>query len=507
MRPVRPRAWAPWLALVVAGGLACGAEAGVPFRWGLEYLVPGLAAAYQPLGLTWGKPQPEPFRWDALEPEPPVNGVHRYRFEATDALLKEYADAGWRDFHIYLQCRQPWAAARAVPPGHTSVPLRPERLDDYAAWLRAVVRRYGPGGILASPVRYWEIEAEWGTFWNGSVEDYLTLLRTARTAIKEVDPEARIIAIGLLWWGIYDGDPAPDELERRLRLPFWGQGRRQFMAAGREVLAHGELFDLVDYHSLSDWSELAPVARELRAAMRAGAGERPLWVGDMNATVNPMLWWNQPNYPYVSAQVPALKAWLNDLVQPFSPRHAAAVRWLRAEQAGFVVKKLTAALAAGYAGMNIGNLEDWEAMALTPTISGTLAWGGLIDRRLVGQVRTPGAPRPVYWSLKLLHEHLADTVSVTPLGLRPPLYGWRFTGDGRSTLVLWAELRPGRLPDAPLSTTPVTLDTPATRATLLPLVTEPGATASAASGLAVTHGQVTVPVGPLPVLVDESRAG
>jgi hypothetical protein len=108
-------------------------------------------------------------------------------------------------------------------------------MEDYKAYLRALVQRYdtnhpdhAPG--LRYPVEYWEIEAEWGTgFWQGSLEEYLELLRVAYSTIKQANPRAKVILIGSSWQ-----ECLRDILIRRIFPPPWRPCRHRGV-----VLANG----------------------------------------------------------------------------------------------------------------------------------------------------------------------------------------------------------------------------------------------------------------------------
>jgi len=78
-----------------------------------------------------------------------------------------------------------------------------------AAYAQALVRRYGPGGTLWAerpdiaplPIRSWQIwnEPNLRVYWCGrpSAKQYVAMLRTVGTAIKQVDHGAQIVTAGL----------------------------------------------------------------------------------------------------------------------------------------------------------------------------------------------------------------------------------------------------------------------------------------------------------------------
>ncbi len=86
------------------------------FALGVEYMVPGLASVYARTGVTWAKAMGMGFSWGDIEPEKPVRGQHRYRWEQTDRLILEYQRAGFRNFHVYVKCRNPWASSKPLKP-------------------------------------------------------------------------------------------------------------------------------------------------------------------------------------------------------------------------------------------------------------------------------------------------------------------------------------------------------------------------------------------------------
>lgn len=525
MKHSRPRP------ILLAVALLAGAAAGPlqsadalaqpqPFAFGVEYMVPGLARTYAATGATWAKAAPAGFDWGTIEPQPPVSGRHTYDFTIPDTLLREYQKAGFRNFHIYLQCRNPWATSNPLPAtGHPSYPPKPEFLDDYAAYVQAMVERYDADGHedmpgLLYPVRYWEIEAEWGTFWPATVAEYLDLLRVAHRVVKEADPEAQVILQGFLLWSIFEGNPDPRDLQRRLSDAKFGQGRRALLAGATEVLGYPSLFDAVEYHSLSDWTEVFATVRFLREEMRKHGYEKPIWAGDVNFNINPMLWWGRPNYPYTGAQKNAILKWLAAMKNPKDPLHAQAQRWFRAEQARFTAKKLISCMGEGLAGINMGNLEDWEVLSILPQISGTAGFCGLIDRqppRRMDDPRKPGQPRPAYWTMKLVIEKLGRCRSPQRLShLGKNIYAWRFQAptsqapdDPQSTLALWYEPPIGLLPDNPLPTTNVELETAAQRVVVTPIITEIGQTQAVSKTIRPNRGRLRLTLTAAPVFLEE----
>ncbi|MDH7599962.1 MAG: hypothetical protein QHH07_10080, partial [Sedimentisphaerales bacterium] len=118
---------------------------------------------------------------------------------------------------------------------------------------------------------------------------------------------------------------------------------QRYLAEVRQLLAHPDLFDVVEFHSLSDWSEISGMARFLRETMRQYGYHKPSWVGDVNYTASPLMFWGIPIPPYTEKQKSAIEDTLQALARARHPRHAEAERWLRAEQSRGLVKKVVLA--------------------------------------------------------------------------------------------------------------------------------------------------------------------
>jgi hypothetical protein len=96
----------------------------------------------------------------------------------------------------------------SFPYGDIAVPRSP---GPYAAFVKALVMRYGPTGsfwrdnpqIPRAPVRMWQIwnEPNVYAFWPQSprpwYRGYITLLRAAHAAIKQADPHSKVVLAGL----------------------------------------------------------------------------------------------------------------------------------------------------------------------------------------------------------------------------------------------------------------------------------------------------------------------
>jgi len=145
-------------------------------------------------------------RWQNVEPNPPSGGTHSYDWSMYDGIVQGLAQHGLRWLPIVAYSTS-WSG---VNPGDTQSAVAPSHIPDFAAYAAALARRYGPGGsfwqshpsLTPVPVTEYEIwnEENSAVFWRpqaGNAEAYADLYMAARSAIKSVDAQARVIIGGL----------------------------------------------------------------------------------------------------------------------------------------------------------------------------------------------------------------------------------------------------------------------------------------------------------------------
>jgi len=514
------RGIAPVLVLVL-GGMA--AEARSPFVLGVEYTETGLAPIYGQTGVTSTKTRAEAFAWGAVEPSPPVAGRHTYDWGCTDALVGEYQRAGLVDVQSYVTPKSSWGSVSAG-----DIMPKPALLADYRAWLAALVERYDGDGVadmpgLLAPVRRWVIGAEWTGFWpSGNADDYLVLLEASASAIRGADPAAIVGLVPFLLFDVFEGNvPAPATVEARLLdpPPAW----RKSTAGMLKMLGRPELFDEVNVHSLGDYTELPPLLSWMKARMAERGYERPVFVDDafpisFLANYHPLPGVGWPAvYPVTEARYQQVYQRLLEVARMQEPAYGTALRWIRAETAAGLVRKVATAAGEGYAGIQMGNTEDWmpdEGTALrelTVNFIGAAAMMGLVDATHPKgsdfcRPRGAGAPRPGWRNLKLVAEALAGFTRAERLsGLPSNVFAYRFSRpSGGWVTVAWHESglalpgeTPGRLDvDLPVSATVVNVTAAVTRDTAAPIPVP----------LAATSGRVRLTLTSVPVFVTPAGA-
>jgi hypothetical protein len=262
-------------ALAGAAPAAAGADGSVPPRffgmmWDREIQEAPLAlqdAEWARMAATGVESARVVFAWDRAQERRggPVS------FELTDPKVLNGARHGIDVLPVAIYS-PPWA--REVPGQIGSAPSDPH---DYADYLTAAIRRYGPRGSLwrehpdvpYRPVRVWQIwnEPQLPSHWMPQrdwPEQYGRLVRVAYRAVKRADPGATVVLAGLAnasWLEL-------DRLYRRGRI------------AGS--------FDVAAIHHYSRRpSDFVELTRRMRQTLvKHGDGRLPIWWTELGVSAS-----------------------------------------------------------------------------------------------------------------------------------------------------------------------------------------------------------------------------
>jgi hypothetical protein len=142
--------------------------------------------------------------WSNIEPS-----SGHFDWSAADAVVGDLAAQGIRVLPVM------WGTPRWVASSAITAPIATQaQRDAWSAYLRAAIRRYGPGGNYwrgayrtqhpgktALPINTWQIwnEANLKTAMNPSTPSaYAQLLTLSHTVIRQTDPKAKVMFAGLL---------------------------------------------------------------------------------------------------------------------------------------------------------------------------------------------------------------------------------------------------------------------------------------------------------------------
>lgn len=146
-----------------------------------------------------------PTYWHLIEPLPPIDGTHSYRWSELDSVVAELARHELRMLPMVGYSAR-WAAA----PIHSfAFPPAPEAVPHYAAFASAVVARYGPGGDFwrsrpelpehpLTAVQIWN-EQNMPFWWRPEPDPsaYANLYVAAHEAVASLDPSVDVIVGGM----------------------------------------------------------------------------------------------------------------------------------------------------------------------------------------------------------------------------------------------------------------------------------------------------------------------
>lgn len=484
------------------------------FTISIEYAIPGVAAAYAPTGVTYAKPQPIFGMWGLIEPQ-----LGQYNWKPLDDLVIEYQSAGFSGIQLLITAESPWASIdppALLHPGNTFP--KEEYLDDYAVFVTRFVERYDGDGVddtpgLLYPVHHYGIEREFTGFWPGSAEDYVRLLRTAYPTIHQADPQAEVLLVAILMVDVFDGNPDAAELQRRLTTTI--AGIRKSVPEIQSILAACDAYDIVDFHSLGDYTEIPPTAAWLHAQLQAnGCGEKPLWIGDA-FSMSALVGYNaRPAWPATAETRERVIETLKIMTDPVASGYEETRAWLYAEMARGLVKKSIVAAGEGLFGINIGNLEDWKtglpaADALAVPLGGTSMFMGMMDTSVTARrsgeslpnYRKAGDPRPAFYAIKLVNEKISGFTAVEKLDLGAGIWAYHFETPNGPLWVLWYDdgklYFPGETP--PSFTVELPFDAASTLVTRTP--TKAGQSQPETQALEAADGVLTLTLDSTPVFV------
>lgn len=428
------------LLVAAAGRPAYGAEAESAPRVGLVGLDPldgehRKAARVAPLGgLGHLGVITAPVPWARLEPDPPREGVRRYRFDELDDAFLTWQLAGLEPV-LVLTPENPWAGvareesawartlAHELPAAEVAMALReatgatPPRSDQWSAWarfVRTVVERYDGDGVddmpgLRRPVRHVQIleRADLPTSWLGSPEQYLRLLHAAGVAAHEADASVRVVAATIDVLGLGHA-PHPDvaEWRRRAEASWPPAPRLARLVAERshEVLSRlldlPRLYDVLPQRGSSHLEDDVANVRYLRRRLdEEGATNVAVWlVGGPEEKLG------EPLVPVGTSPDPRERNRRRMLVRAARDTrhsdHARALAWLRRGQAYDLVRTVLRARAAGADAVYVASaLDVSDAQAAAHTTG--------CPRRGVVQPEGDGGERtPMWYALRQLVRYL-----------------------------------------------------------------------------------------------------
>ena len=246
------------------------------------------------VGAGWVRPHPGAFLWDAMQ----ENKGADYNFVNTDRAVKKYQEHNlailatlWPFAEWDQKSRDGFDLCAVNENDEFLLDITGKRGEEYiaqhrcapmdwtayTAWVKNVVERYdGDGNAdmpgLKIPIKYWEVMNEPDLdgndrldFWKDSATAYAQLLVRTSAAIKEADPEARVVIAGAA-----GGD--------KRFLDFYRSIFKQ-----KEVI---ETFDIANVHCISNDAYDSFNVEPYKKMLAEFKINKPIWVTEAEAIVS-----------------------------------------------------------------------------------------------------------------------------------------------------------------------------------------------------------------------------
>jgi hypothetical protein len=423
--------------------------------------------------------------------------------------VAEWQQAGFTDIQSYLSPKNAWGTGN-----DGRIPFE-EYEQDYADWVSALIERYDGDGFedmqgLVAPLDLWVVGGEWSGFWpDDDADSYLPVLEVTRERILAANPQAHVGLIPINFTREFAGSSLSVE-EAQANVDGWDKGEHNSPSEYEEILDHPELFDSISIHSLGDYTELANTMGWLQSEMAERGYSREVFVDDafpMTSLAN--RFWD-PIYPVTDDTVDRAMDLLHAAED--DPRGVEA-QWIRAECAKGSVHKAVTALGEGYAGIMLGNTEDWFpdegdiGRGAVVDLIGAATMMGIMevvhaDGLGLDRVREPGDPRPAFWALQQLAEHIGDGdfETMEPIGI-PGLRGYRFEREGQELLVVWQEDDVLQFPGDEEPKGAYTLPVSSAQVDVAWTVTQDGQSEAVTESYSAVDGFITIELDGVPVFV------
>ena len=226
------------------------------------------------LSIRWDRPHPGPFIWGRIELE-----EGKYSWREADTYVQAIQNLNFATLATIWPFAE-WDQTNWGPAGTSPLIFenelgkgrrKPYNMDGYGRFVSALVERYDGDGKddmpgLKYPVKYWEASNEPSmqggelTFFEGSSENYLEILKATYQAVKEADPEAKVLHAGVA--GI---EP--------FMVSFW-----------EPVFEKGnQYFDIANIHSIGVSDELN--VPDFKTLLSRYGIDKPVWVTEAQHSV------------------------------------------------------------------------------------------------------------------------------------------------------------------------------------------------------------------------------
>lgn len=375
---------------------------------------------------TWGVPLIHACGWDVMgmskvqwqliEPNAPQGGVHTYVWNTLDTYVQMVADGG-KLLEIWISPNSSWASE--CYPGEQypekESPVLPQYLDDYQAFIQALVERYDGDGIDDLPGLDYEMifqvkigdEIELSGHWVsqcGTPQKYLDLLEHAYIGAKTASPNVLVCRASMSIGDICNDHPDTATLESRIPSVYM-----DYIDA---CVNNQTYYDVWDIHPSGKYTGGLAIVEYLRDYRGVN---KIFCVDDTNTSPrNGHSDWSYTPWRYTDSNANNIEDIIDDLElnDPGNPTYENAKLVYYPDHAGMLIKRFVFQLMSGY-----------QYSFAQPIMDG-LNWGpshvfrhaGLLDTVLYNETSDPYQTRKqAYWTFKWLYGKLLGVKAGTIL--------------------------------------------------------------------------------------------
>src|SRR5262245_47606412 len=395
-----------------------------PILIGVEYAYPGGAKQFAQTGVPMAKVYPDSATWGEMQRGPalPID------FTLTDRFVSEYQAAGFKELVLVLKSHSRWASINYLlnPVPH------PQLMEAYAAWVSAVVDRYTLSGKnpmtgLRRSVRFFEIGSAFSNVEPEPAEDYVVMLQRAYKAAHEASPNVVVLHAAFLAPTVFRDNPKPekyaaefDRVNRRINI--------HGLDGIRKVLDAHKHFDMINFHAVTDPTEIEPTIKWLRYEMKQRKIDKPTAISD--TTPNPLIAWGSATQMPKDELIPGVVQKANPVGIVIAPAtendrpllieffaqlitgDANFRSWTQAYVAADMLNKVVIAADQVVSFINTAFMEDLHPLktARMQASAGTSAWAGMAETEIntLTQERTIRSLRPAFFALQQLDRYLKN---------------------------------------------------------------------------------------------------
>jgi hypothetical protein len=369
---------------------------------GMEYVRSGIARPLAGIGAPAVKYLPDAYSWGKMQ----RSARAAIDFTVTDRFVAEFQQAGFTDLVLALKSHSAWASKD----GLDNPSPKPEHLNAYAAWVKAVVERYDADGTddmpgLLRPVRYVEIGVEFSSYEPEPVDQYIEMLGRAYGAAHEASDDVIICHVAFFGSRYLNGE--------------FDRGNEHTLADHYAILDRPDIFDCLNIHALLDPYEIELTKAWLDNATQARGYTKPVIISD--TLPNPLMglgWATTCTAPASAAGLivpPATEADRCRLAAFFKKLVAGdknTLRWTQGFIAADMVQRVVIAAEQGFALIDTAFTEDLPSFFKARWFrasAGITPWAGMLKKGFFGSYEY----RPNYYAQKQLVGHLKGYDNIT----------------------------------------------------------------------------------------------